>query len=154
MKYILFFALFFAAGILSAQPAIQWQKCYGGTKNDVPGGMIQTRDSGYIMAGQTQSDDGDVTLNHGKNDLWVVKINSKGAIEWQKTYGGSNDDEGGVIMQTFDGGYLIAASTNSNDGDLQGIHASDTEFDVWVLKIDSVGKILWQKTYGGSGYDA
>ncbi len=154
MKYSIFFLILFASVLLHAQPQMQWQKCLGGTKNDFPGGMIQTRDGGYIMAGQTQSHDSDVTFNHGKNDLWIVKMNSIGSIQWQKTYGGSQDENGGAIIEALDGGFVIAASTNSGDGDLQGIRQPDiSQSDVWILKIDTAGKIMWQKIYGGSGND-
>ena len=154
MNRFFFLFLLLAPGLLFAQPLIEWQKCFGGTKNDLPGGLVQTRDGGYIMAGQTKSDDGDVISNHGNYDLWIVKTSAKGAIEWQKSYGGSGDDGGGVILQTFDGGYIIAASTNSNDGDLKGIsHTDGKQSDIWVYKIDSLGAIIWQKTFGGSKND-
>jgi len=122
--------------------------------NDEPGGLIQTGDGGYIMAGQTHSDDGDVTSNHGKYDLWIVKMDGEGKIQWQKTYGGSQDDYGGAILPALDGGYIIAASTNSIDGDLKGLRTDTAQSDIWVLKIDSLGNIDWQKIYGGSKFDA
>jgi len=107
------------------------------------------------MASATKSTDGDITSSHGDYDLWIVKMDVHGTIEWQKTYGGSREDGGGAILQTFDGGYLIAASTQSDDGDLLGVghHGTLESPDIWVLRIDSVGTILWQKTYGGSDYD-
>ena len=150
MKYTLLFILLFAPCLVSAQPTIQWQKCYGGSGNDEPGGLIETLDGGYIMAGQTHSIDGDVTFNHGNYDLWIVKFKADGSIQWQKTYGGSQDDGGGGILPTFDGGYIIAATTNSIDGDLKGLRTDITQGDIWVFKIDSLGVIQWQKTFGGS----
>jgi hypothetical protein len=154
MKYTFFFLFLLIPSILFAQPSIKWQKCLGGTGNDEPGGLLQTRDGGYIMAGETHSSDGDVTSRKGNYDLWVVKINSLGVIQWQRTYGGSRDDYGGAIIESVDGGYIIAASTNSSDGDLSGIfHGDSTQSDIWVLKIDSLGNIKWQKTFGGSKDD-
>jgi hypothetical protein len=155
MKYFIFLFFIVLPPVLFAQPSIQWSKCYGGTKSDLPGGMIQTRDGGYIIAGQTTSSDKDVTFNHGDYDLWVVKLSAGGAIEWQKTYGGSREDDAGAILQTIDGGYIIEASTYSDDGDLAGIghHGSLDSADIWVLRIDTIGNILWQKTFGGSGND-
>src|SRR5690242_15672858 len=98
MKYTFFLLIIFIPCIIIAQPpSIQWQQCLGGKSNEQPGGILQTRDGGYIIAGQTHSSDGDIKSNHGKYDLWVVKINSQGAIQWQKTYGGSGDDNGGAI---------------------------------------------------------
>jgi len=154
MKYTFFFFVLFAPFTLLAQPSITWQKCLGGKGNDEPGGLLQTRDGGYIMAGETHSSDGDVTSNHGNYDLWVIKMNSLGQIQWQKTYGGSGDDYGGAIIESVDGGFIIAASTNSKDGDLTGVFLRDsTQYDIWVLKIDSLGAIKWQKTFGGSNDD-
>src|SRR5579872_2255579 len=140
--------------IIYAQPSIQWQKCFGGSKQDLPGSIIPTSDGGYIMAGSTQSTDGDVTSGHGGYDLWVVKMNADGSIKWQKTYGGSHDDGGGQIME-IPGGYLIGGQTQSDDGDLQGIthHGTSATFDIWILEIDTAGFIHSQKTFGGSGDD-
>ena len=106
------------------------------------------------MAAQTKSAEGDVTSNHGNYDLWVIKMDAQFSIVWQKTYGGSRDDGAGSILQTPDGGYIIAASTNSDDGDLKGVFKGDsTQSDIWILKIDDKGTIVWQKTYGGSKND-
>jgi len=150
MKYIIIFLFIIASNVLYAQPFVQWQRCYGGTQNDAPGGLIETSDGGYIMAGQTQSIDGDVKFNHGNKDLWVVKFNAKDSIEWQRTYGGSQEDDAGGILPTSDGGYIIATTTYSIDGDLKGLKTDSTQADIWVLKIDSNGNIKWQKTFGGS----
>lgn len=138
-----------------AQPTLQWQRCYGGAKNDLPANIITTRDGGYLMTGATRSTNGDVSENHGDYDLWLVKINPNGSIKWQKSYGGSATDAGAVILETFDGGYIIGAVSQSKDGDLQGLPHHDTAVasDIWIFKIDSIGAIKWQKTFGGSGYD-
>ncbi len=153
MKYTLLFLFLFVPSLVYAQPFIQWQRCYGGTQNEAPGGLIETRDGGYIMAGQTQSVDGDLQSNHGNKDLWIVKFNAQNSIEWQKTYGGSGEDDAGGILQTFDGGYIIATTTFSTDGDLKGLRTDPTQADIWVLRIDSIGVIQWQKTFGGSKSD-
>src|SRR5207249_46394 len=128
----------------------EWQKCYGGSGDDTAKSIVQTSDGGYIVAGTTNSDDKDVIGNHGRADYWVVKLKSNGAIDWQKTYGGSNDDFAKSIMQTKDGGYIVAGYTLSNDKDVSGNHGLK---DYWVLKLKSSGTIDWQKTYGGSKDD-
>ncbi|MEP7234444.1 MAG: T9SS type A sorting domain-containing protein [Ignavibacteriota bacterium] len=158
MKYTihlsLLFSLILVASSAKSQPSIQWQKCLGGTKHDQPGGMLPTRDGGYIMAGSSVSSDGDLTTNHGNYDLWIVKINSLGAVQWQRSYGGSGEESGGAIIESVDGGYIIASNTNSDDGDLKGIFTGSTnQSDLWVLKIDSIGNIVWQKIFGGSKND-
>ncbi len=129
-------------------PIIEWKKCFGGTGDDGLGSIQQTSDGGYIMIGFTTSNDGDVSGNHGSDDIWVIKLNSVGSIQWQKCLGGSGIDDGGSIQQTFDGGYILTGDTYSNNGDVSGNHG---EADVWVVKLDATGNIVWQKCLGGTG---
>ncbi len=152
MKLILifFFILSFLFTGFSQAPPIQWQKNLGGSNDDVPYQIQPTKDGGSIVIGRSQSSDGDVTINKGDFDYWIVKLNSFGNIEWQKTYGGSGKDIGQAVQQTSDGGYIIAGYTYSNDGDVTGNHGGA---DYWILKVNSVGVIQWQKTYGGSGIE-
>jgi hypothetical protein len=133
-----------------SQPAIQWQKCLGGTSYDEAHSVQQTADGGYIVAGFTQSNNGDVTGNHGGYDYWVVKLNSNGNVQWQKCLGGTGDDHSSSVQQTTDGGYIVAGRTGSNDGDATGNHG---DWDYWVVKLDSSGNIQWQKCLGGTGSD-
>ena len=138
---------------LSAQPTLIWASCYGGSSWDMLNSTLPTPDGGYLLCGYTSSNDGDIQSgNHGgMMDCWVVKINSSGTIEWEKTYGGSSEEMIESIIPTPDGGYLFGGSTASNDGDIQsGNHG---ERDCWVVKINSSGTIEWEKTYGGSYND-
>ena len=131
---------------------IQWQKSLGGSGYDEGASIIQTADGGYIFAGTTTSDDGDVSGYHGGEDVWIVKLSTTGDLVWQKCYGGSSEDGVYSIRQTTDGGYIFAGLTTSDDGDLlgQGFHGLE---DMWVVKLDSLGNIQWQKSLGGStGY--
>ncbi|GAB3553801.1 hypothetical protein [Spirosoma fluminis] len=73
-------------------PSINWQKTLGGSNNDQARAMVAAPDEGYVTAGSTESNDGDVTGNHGNADFWVVKLNVNGDKVWQKNFGGSNDD--------------------------------------------------------------
>jgi len=128
--------------------SIDWQKCIGGTAGDYAYDIITTADNGFVFAGTTQSNNGDVIGNHGGRDIWVVKIDGSGAISWQKTFGGSADESANSIIQTSDGGFLVAGYTNSNNGDISGSnHGSG---DVWILKLNGNGDMMWQKTYGGT----
>ncbi|HRO44161.1 MAG TPA: T9SS type A sorting domain-containing protein [Flavipsychrobacter sp.] len=129
---------------------IQWQKTYGGSANDMALTIKQTVDGGYIFAGWSASSNGDITLNKGFEDCWVVKLNATGAITWQKTFGGTGEDHFTSITATSDGGYLAVGSVKSNNGDVVGHHGSD---DYWIVKLNSSGNMIWQKTYGGSGQD-
>jgi len=135
---------------LNSSGRIEWQKCLGGNLNDMAYSIQQTSDGGFIVAGYTQSHDGDVSGNHGNADYWVVKLNSAGNIEWQKCLGGSNYDRAYSIQQTSDGGFIVAGYTRSNDGDVSGNHGT---YDYWVVKLDSSGRIEWQKCLGGSAWD-
>lgn len=129
---------------------IEWQHSYGGSDRDEPYCIQQTSDSGYIFVGDTYSSDGDITSNHGSYDCWVVKLDKKGIIEWQKTYGGSGEDAGYYIEQTSDGEYIVAGGSSSRDGDLP---ANRGYWDLWVMKLNTSGSIIWNKTFGGSWDD-
>lgn len=130
--------------------AIVWQKTYGGSDKDLPTTIQQTKDGGYIVAGTTWSNNGDVTFNHGIKDYWIVKLNDTGAIQWQKSYGGTDYDEAFSIQQTFDSGYIVIGQTSSNNGDVTNHIGAQ---DYWVLKLDKTGVIQWQKCYGGTDAD-
>ncbi len=128
----------------------QWQKRYGGSYVDNLRSVIQTDDHGYIMAGTSQSVDGDVSGNYGSQDWWIVKTDSLGNIEWEQNYGGTERDWVSEIVQTKDRGYIIAGRTYSSDIDVKHNYGAS---DCWVVKIDSVGKIEWEKCFGGSKED-
>ena len=89
MKKIVLFLLFIISNsyLFYAQPYIQWQRSLGGSVDDRAYSIQQTTDGGYIIAGFSNSNDGDVTGNHGDYDYWIVKLNNTGAIEWQKSKG-------------------------------------------------------------------
>lgn len=152
MRYLTSTFLFLIYSALAAQstPSIEWQKALGGTHGESANAVQQTSDGGYIVAGHSMSNDGDVTGNHGGGDYWIVKLNPAGGIQWQKTLGGSNVDDAQSIRQTTDGGYIIAGSSNSGDGDISGNHGN---YDYWIVKLDSNGNMQWQKSLGGSSMD-
>ncbi len=136
--------------ILPAQPTIEWQQTFGGSRWDETMSILQTGEGGYIVAGTTDSKDGDVEANHDYDEFWILKLDTIGAVLWKKTYGGSDLDDAFAIQQTTDGGFVVAGFTISNDGDVSGNHG---DYDAWVLKLDSVGGIQWQKCLGGSGWE-
>jgi hypothetical protein len=129
---------------------IQWEKSYGGSLGDGANSIEQTADHGYIIAGISNSNDGQITNNHGVADYWVIKTDSTGNIAWQKTYGGTGTDRANSIKQTADGGYIIGGYSLSSNGDVALNHGI---FDYWVIKTNSLGNITWQKTFGGSALD-
>ena len=83
----------------------------------------------------------------GGKDGWVIKTDNSGDIQWQRSYGGTNNDVFKAVLQTSDGGYMLTGYTYSNDGDVSGNHGNG---DVWVVKIDGTGNLIWQKCLGGN----
>ena len=116
----------------------QWARTYGLNSDDFAYSIQETSDGGYIVVGGTMS------FGAGDIDSWILKLSSIGEIEWQQTYGGSNEDRTRSIEQTSDGGYIVAGYTNSYGAGLN---------DAWVLKLNSIGEIEWQQAYGGSDND-
>src|SRR3989338_2297125 len=126
--------------VLKLRPngTVEWQKTYGGIKEEQARSIQQTSDGGYIVAGMTRS------FGAGAYDFLVLKLRPNGTVEWQKTYGGDIEDWSASIRQTSDGGYIVAGMTTSfNTGG----------GDAWVLKLRPDGTVEWQKTYGGSDAD-
>lgn len=143
----------FAFGVTAVAqqaPVIEWQRCLGGSGDDHVHGMTPTVDGGFVVLGTTYSGDGDITVNFGESDIWVVKLDENGEIEWQRTYGGSSFEWGFSIVQTNDNGFVIAGSTQSNDND---VTINNGGGDIWVVKLDPVGNIEWERSFGGSGTD-
>lgn len=135
---------------LDGQGGIEWQKCFGGTDEDFPASIVQTSEGGFIVAGVTNSNNGDVSGNHGANDYWVVKLDVAGSIQWQRCFGGTGFDNATSIIQTNDAGYILTGFSVSNDGDVIGNHGMD---DYWIIKLDSLGSLQWQKSMGGTATD-
>ncbi len=121
---------------LDSSGDIEWQRTYGGEYTEYANSIQPTRDGGYIVGGKTES------FGSGGYDCWILKLSFYGDIEWQRAYGGIGDDENcAAIIEDYDEGYVFAGATNSFG---QGGR------DHWVVKLDSYGDILWQRTYGSS----
>jgi hypothetical protein len=139
---------------LDSNGNIQWKKCYGGTDDDVGSFIAQTHDSGYIVCATTNSTDGDVTGNHGRSDIWILKLDTIGNIEWEKCYGGTWEDKCNYIQEINYDGYIIAAQSSSDDGNLPGHHGTaGLKWDAWVLKLNGIGNIDWSRNFGGTDDD-
>lgn len=133
---------------------IQWQRVFGGNLVDVPTNILNTSDGGSIIIGYSDSNiSGNKTENSkGLIDVWILKLDNLGNILWQKTIGGENLDSAECVVETSDGGYLIGANSLSN---ISGDKTENSKGlrDMWIIKIDSIGNILWQKTIGGNDTD-
>lgn len=129
---------------LDSDGSLIWEKSYGGSQSEIlqkEGSLIQTDDGGYIFIGSSDSDDGDISQNHGKHDVWLVKISSSGEIEHEKTFGGTEDDFGRKILAT-DNHYIISLKSNSTNGDFNAPGC-------WVVQIDKEGNIAWKTNLEG-----
>jgi protein involved in ribonucleotide reduction len=112
---------------------MQWNKTYGGTGMEFGQCLDQSTDGGYIIGGITSS------YGAGGMDVWLVKIDSSGNMNWNKTYGGTGSDGSTHFIQTTDGYAIVGYTTNSSNQ------------DAWLIKTDSAGNMLWNMTYGGTG---
>jgi len=132
---------------------ILWDKIIGGEIIDVIESGISTIDGGVVIFGWTGSQNGDVSINYGMYDMWLVKLNSDGDIEWDKSFGTDDFDFGNTIIQTSDRGFLVGGtSTIGNGGNLTCVpHNINSE--AILLKLDSLGNIEWQNCFGGSEHD-
>ncbi|MBA7537874.1 hypothetical protein ES705_30145 [subsurface metagenome] len=119
-------------------PILTWERTFGGSGDDVANSLIQTTDGGYMVAGPTYS------KGAGEQDFWVIKLDSKGNMIWDRTYGGSACDEARSLIQTTDGGYAVAGYSSSKG-------AGGCDF--WVIKLDHQGNMVWDKTFGGRNND-
>lgn len=135
---------------INSTGTLVWEKSFGGSEIDEAFGISKTSDNNYIIVGDSRSNNLDVSENHGASDVWVIKISPSGNLLWKKTYGGTGFDAGRSISNTSDNGFLISGSSRSMDGDLT---TNQGQNDVWVLKIDPNGSLLWQKSLGGSNID-
>lgn len=132
---------------LDQKGEIEWQSSFGGRFADIVRCIEQTGDGGYIVGGYSNSpESGNKTeKNYGLGDYWVIKLDKDGKQEWQNVYGGEGDDQLYAIHQTRDGHYLLAGNSYSGTSGNKNV-ANGKGSDIWLVKIDPVGEIRWQKT--------
>jgi uncharacterized delta-60 repeat protein len=123
---------------LDSNGNVVWTKTIGGSNSDVANSIVQSSDGGYVVAGETLS------FGASGRDIYVVKLDSSGNIVWTKTIGGSWDDFANSVIQSSDGGYVIAGYTQSFGA---------SWYDIYVVKLDSSGNVIWSKTIGGGNAD-
>ena len=124
---------------LDANGNLQWTKTIGGPEIEEGNSLLQTSDGGYVIAGYTAS------FGAGKADVYLVKLDANGNIQWTKTIGGKDEDVGTSLIQTSDSGYAIAGVTKSFGAG---------KADVYLVKLDANGNLQWTKTIGGETFDS
>jgi hypothetical protein len=124
---------------LNSEGSLLWSKTIGGGKDDEGFSIVQTKDAGYAITGETNS------FGMGGYDVYVIKVDSTGNLQWTKTIGGGNNDIGNSIIQSRDGGYAITGVTYSFNDTTNG--------DVYAMKLDSSGNLQWTQTIGGTSAD-
>lgn len=150
------FVLFFLVGMVGsvaafAQPApvpVLWQGTAGGNGFDYARAALIATDGSLVLAGETRSSRLEAVDRGGRldADVLLAKVNSKGKLLWQATYGGTYTEIGHAIVQTPEGGYLIAGETNSKSY-TNGLQ------DFYLVRTNLLGKVLWERAYGGPGKD-
>ena len=139
---------------LNSNGDVVWEKMYGGSGDDSAASIQQIADGGYVVAGYSNSTDLPGVINHGSDDAYILKINSSGAVVWQKKYGGSSSERVNSMQLTGDGGFIIAGYSDSSD--IPGLtnHGPAGSEDWYIIRLDSNGDMVWQKMYGDTGDDA
>ena len=154
-KLILLTTLFITSTFIYSQnPAINWDKAYGGSSSEGLNQIVPIPGGGYLLAGNSSSNiSGEKSENsRGEFDYWVVKIDQSGNKVWDRTFGGSAADNVRSAIFTPDNGFLLIGSSRSNTSGEKSQN-SNGEWDIWIIKLDSNGNLQWDKTFGGSEFD-
>lgn len=130
---------------------IQWSRYFGGSFSDTAYDVIETSEGNFIIVGSSDSDDVDISGNKGTYDFWVVNIDNTGSLVWEKSFGGNQIDEARAIAESDDGNFIIVGTTRSED---QDVTIALGAADFWIIKINTLGDLLQEKTYGGSSFDS
>lgn len=135
---------------------VLWKKGLQGSRNDVAHALSRCPDGGFIVCGETSSADGHFpSTGKGWVDVFVAKTDSRGKVLWVRTYGGTGKEWGYALQALPDGGYVVAGSTDSRNGDFPK-PATDTpgvDTDIFIMKLDSAGNIDWKRSFSGRGND-
>lgn len=127
-----------------------WEHSFGGSGIEISQDIANTTDGGYVITGNTFSNDADVSNNKGESDIWLIKIDDEGNMVWQKTFGGTAFDAAESVSPSKDGGFILVGNSKSSDKDA---NANAGENDIWLIKTDADGNLVWQKTFGGTNLD-
>ena len=131
-----FLGLGLLAGRVAAQPVVEWDRTFGGDDDELAHAVRQTADGGYVIVGETQS------FGAGSQDVWLLKLDADGNEEWNRAYGGAENDIAHDIQLTRDGGYVLTGETHSFRTD------SAVKSDFWLVKTDALGNEEWNRRHG------
>lgn len=131
---------------------LEWDRRYGGNKQDRLWAAQETPDGGYIIGGTSNSDAGPQKsdASRGDEDYWIIRTDASGTILWDKSYGADSIDYFYSLLQTSDGGFLLGGISRSDMG-FEKTENHKGDFDMWIIKTDAMGNILWDQTIGGNG---
>ncbi|RRO25141.1 hypothetical protein [Flavobacteriaceae bacterium 14752] len=149
---------------LNASGDIIWEKSFGFSGNDRAFSAIQTSDGGFFLSGFLDvsasggegNDDGNTQRSkslfakHGVGEFWGIKLDADGQTQWRRFFGGTNNDRSYDVTEAHDGNIIMIGSSESNDFDITNPRGS---YDIWVVKVDLQGDLLWQKNFGGSSLE-
>lgn len=135
---------------LGSMGTLEWSQYYGGTFTDTAYAATETQTGDFLIVGSSDSEDVDISNNKGSYDFWVLKLSSSGNMLWEKSFGGSEIDQARDIIATDDGNFLIVGDSRSQNSDLNNNYGAS---DIWVVKINPEGELLWEASFGGSNFD-
>ena len=135
--------------LLGLDGQIIWEAVYGGTGSETASAVLPLKNGHYLVAGSSDSADGDKTEHFGERDIWLLELGPAGELLWQSTIGGSKSEYAQQILPHEDG-FLILGHTYSDDGHVSWQRGGG---DIWLVKVDARGQVLWDKSYGGSQLD-
>ncbi|MEE9361779.1 MAG: hypothetical protein V3U92_04200 [Cellulophaga sp.] len=136
---------------LDSSGNLEWRRYFGGTNNDRAHAVVQANDGGFVLTGFSESNDFDISNSKGSYDFWVIKINDKGTLLWERSFGGTEIEVSNAITKTNTNEYVIVGQTFSDNGDVSKNNGGS---DIWVLKIDDTGNMLWEQSFGGTEFDS
>jgi len=129
-----------------------WRRYFGGTHVEQGKDVLETEDGGFLLVGNSESSDFDVSNAHGSHDFWAIKINANGDKLWENTFGGLQSDFAFAVTNTSDGNFILVGDTRSSDADVSNPLGNA---DAWVVKFSGAnGNLIWEKTYGGLEFDS
>ena len=139
---------------------IIWEKSFGFSGHDHAYNIISTKDGGFFFNGflDVTASNGlgmtkknmKISKKHGVGEFWCHKIDKDGNLQWRKYFGGTNNDRSYDAIQTLEGDFIIVGTSESNDFEISNSKGS---YDMWVIKLDNKGNLIWEKSFGGKGYD-